>query len=211
MVKHQYHQGIFDNETTALDLLDAEINYHPRFISDTDGWSFFEKILQGTEWRQEHITIFGKSHLTPRLSCWMGDEGLDYSYSNLTMTPVPWSDTARRIKHQLETQTHESFNSVLINYYRDGQDSNGWHSDDEPELGMNPIIASVSLGDTRDFKLRHKTNKKLSHTLSLGHGSLLMMRGTTQQCWQHQIPRRVKAGPRLNLTFRTIKPYPNRQ
>jgi len=122
------------------------------------------------------------------------------------MPPVPWSDTARRIKHQLESKTNERFNSVLINYYRDGQDCNGWHSDDELELDPNPIIASLSLGDRRDFKLRHKTNKNLSHALRLEHGSLLMMRGTTQQCWQHQIPKRAKANARLNLTFRTIKP-----
>jgi len=192
-------------KTTVFDLPDAEIDYHPQFIENASGWRFFEEILQETQWRQERITVFGKSHLTPRLSCWMGDEGLDYSYSDLTMTPVAWSDTARRIKLFLETQTQESFNSVLINYYRDGQDSNGWHSDDEPELGTNPIIASLSLGDSRDFKLRHKVNKNLSHAISLEHGSLLMMRGATQQCWQHQIPKRAKANARLNLTFRTIK------
>lgn len=211
MLKHQYQQGNFDNETTVIDLPDAEIDYVPQFINDADGWSLFERVLQESEWRQERITIFGKSHLTPRLSCWMGDEGLDYTYSDITMTPVPWSDTVRRIKHQLESQTDEHFNSVLINYYRDGQDSNGWHSDDEPELGTYPIIASLSLGDSRDFKLRHKTNKNLSHTLSLEHGSLLMMRGSTQQSWQHQIPKRAKANARLNLTFRTIKSNTLRQ
>ena len=206
MSKHQYQQGIFSSkETIVLDVPDAEIEYYPQFMTDDDGWRFFERILQESEWRQERITIFGKSHLTPRLSCWMGDEGLNYSYSNLTMIPEPWSATLRLIKRQLETQTHETFNSVLINYYRDGQDSNGWHSDDEPELGINPTIASLSLGGHRDFKLRHKTNKGLSYTLSLEHGSLLMMRGTTQQCWQHQIPKRAKANARLNLTFRTIK------
>ena len=112
MSKHQYQQGIFSSkETIVLDVPDAEIEYYPQFMTDDDGWRFFERILQESEWRQERITIFGKGHLTPRLSCWVGDEGLNYSYSNLTMTPEPWSATLRLIKRQLETQTHETFNS----------------------------------------------------------------------------------------------------
>jgi len=205
MVNCRYQQEIFDSKTLVLDLPDAELEYHPHFISEADAWGFFERILQETEWRQECITVYGKSHLTPRLSCWMGENGLNYSYSDLTMSPVSWSDTLLDIKQQLETLTNESFNSVLINYYRDGQDSNGWHSDDEPELGQNPIIASISLGANRDFKLRHKKDKSQLHSINLEHGSLLMMRGATQRCWQHHIPKRAKADARINLTFRIIK------
>ncbi len=205
MTNHQYQREILDNQVLVLDLADAQVEYHPQFIADADGLEYFERILSETDWRQERITVFGKSHLTPRLSCWMGDEGLDYSYSNLTMTPVPWTDTLRKIKHTLEQRTKHSFNSVLLNYYRDGQDSNGWHSDDEPELGFNPVIASISLGASRDFKLRHKANKHNVQTLNLEHGSLLMMCDTTQRYWQHQVPKRANADARLNLTFRTIK------
>lgn len=206
MANHQYQQGIFDNQTVVLDLPDAEIEYYPQFMADAEAKGLFEQILQATDWRQEHITVYGKRHLTPRLSCWMGDSGLDYRYSNLTMEPVPWSDILRGIKQQLEVATNEGFNSVLINYYRDGQDSNGWHSDDEPELGRDPVIASISLGANRDFKLRHKVDKSHKHSISLEHGSLLMMRGATQRCWQHHIPKRANVGARINLTFRTVQP-----
>ena len=109
------------------------------------------------------------------------------------------------IKSIVEAETNHQFNSVLINYYRDGQDSTGWHADDEPELGKDPVIASISLGATRDFQLRHNRDKNQKISIALQHGSLLLMQGTTQSCWQHQIPKRVQAEPRINLTFRTIK------
>ena len=166
--------------------------------------TLFDDLLREIEWRQERITLFGKTHAVPRLSCWMGDAETVYSYSNMTMQPVAWSDTVRRIKHQIEAVSSCSFNSVLINYYRDGQDSNGWHSDNEPELGFDPVIASLSLGAERDFLLRHKTNKALRQSIPLQHGSLLTMRGATQRCWQHHVPKRAMAKARLNLTFRTV-------
>ena len=128
-----------------------------------------------------------------------------YSYSQHTMQPHSWQDLPLIIKQRIELATGETFNSVLINYYRDGKDSNGWHADDEPELGSKPVIASLSLGAARDFHLRSKRDHSNKHKLNLQHGSLLIMRGATQQQWQHHVPKRASAGPRINLTFRTIR------
>lgn len=188
-----------------LKLADADIEYQPQFIDVDPAWELFESLIHEIDWRQERIKIFAKVHNVPRLSCWMADAGLDYRYSNITMHPVAWSRSLAKIRDRLQLCTQNPFNSVLINYYRDGQDSNGWHSDDEPELGIDPVIASISLGAARDFQLRHKLNKQLRQSLSLEHGSLLLMKGSTQRYWQHQIPKRAKVGARINLTFRCIK------
>lgn len=189
---------------SALKLKDAQIEYYPQFFNQQQSDDWFNYLLANIEWRQETIQVYGKRHLTPRLSCWMGDADLDYSYSGMTMQPVKWDAQVLTIKSLLEQKLKHSFNSVLLNYYRDGRDSNGWHSDDEPELGKNPVIASVTFGYERDFQLRHKlTNDR--YQLKLEHGSVLLMSGTTQQFWQHQIPKRANAESRLNLTFRTIK------
>ena len=196
--------GLFSNQTHVLELPDADVVYTANFYDPDQAQRLFDRLLTSVEWRQERITVYGKTHLTPRLSCWMADGALDYRYAHMTMTSVPWSEALLSVKSELENYTGDRFNSVLINYYRDGQDSNGWHSDDEPELGENPIIASISLGAPRDFQLRHKkTSQKVN--IKLEHGSLLMMRGSTQQCWQHHVPKRVGVDGRINLTFRTIK------
>lgn len=204
MPNNEYQLGLLNSETHVLQLANADIEYHPQFIADDEANQLYERLLANTDWQQDTVKVYGKEHLTPRLSSWVGEPWMSYSYSNNTMTPVAWSNTLINIKQQIETATQESFNSVLVNYYRDGQDSNGWHSDDEPELGHNPVIASLSLGAPRDFHLRHKRDKQLRHTMTLEHGSLLMMRGTTQQHWQHTIPKRAHANGRINLTFRTI-------
>ena len=204
MRPERYQQGIFDCETHVLKLADADIEYRPNFYSRDESTHLFDNLLDSTDWRQDTITVYGKAHLTPRLTSWIGEPWMDYSYSNHTMTAQAWSPLLLSIKHKIEDATGDSFNSVLLNYYRDGKDSNGWHSDDEPELGAEPVIASLSLGAPRNFHLRHKKDKSLTHKMSLDHGSLLMMRGQTQACWQHHIPKRAKAEARLNLTFRTI-------
>lgn len=216
MINDQFQVEMFDKETFDLDfqkeskpnpklgLIDADVEYYTKFIADDQAWAFYQKILEQTELTQDPITVYGKQHLTPRLTCWMGDQGLDYRYSHFTMKPVAWSPVLLELKAQLEKVSDHRFNSVLINYYRDGQDSNGWHCDDEPELGQNPVIASLSLGAARDFHLRHKTKKQHKHSICLEHGSLLMMYGTTQKYWQHHIPKRAKAEGRINLTFRKI-------
>jgi len=189
----------------VLDLPDARISYQDNFLREQDAWKLFDRLKEGTDWRQESVKVYGKYHRAPRLSCWMADEACNYSYSNMTMTPVKWTSEICQIKDKLLTRLGLSFNSVLINYYRTGQDSNGWHADNEPELGVNPVIASISLGANRDFNLRHRYDRQQKHSMLLKHASLLLMQGTTQSFWQHQIPKRVNVGPRINLTFRTIK------
>lgn len=204
MVNRSNQLGILNGETTVLKMPDADVFYKPNFYAEAKSNALYQQLNQQIQWRQETIKVYGKSHPTPRLSCWMGDASLDYRYSNMTMTPVPWNELSLEIKANLEDSTGEAFNSVLMNFYRDGQDSNGWHSDDEVELGNDPVIASISLGAARDFHLRHKFTKQ-KVALSLENGSLLMMRGSTQRCWQHQVPKRAHSEGRINLTFRRIK------
>lgn len=204
MPPSHYQRGMFDYETHVLKLVDADIEYRSNFYSKQESEQLFDVLLDSTDWRQDTITVYGKAHLTPRLSSWVGEPWMDYSYSNHTMKAQAWSPLLLSIKQKIEEATGYSFNSVLLNYYRNGKDSNGWHSDDEPELGRDPVIASLSLGASRDFHLRHKSDKSATHKMSLDNGSLLMMRGRTQACWQHHIPKRANAQGRLNLTFRTI-------
>lgn len=204
MLKHQYQAEIKDSDVQALALPDAQISHWPAYLGQSTAYLLFEQLMQEIEWRQEKITLFGKTHKVPRLSCWMADVGLDYSYSNMTMRPVAWIDCVERLRDQLQCDTGHLFNSVLLNYYRDGRDSNGWHSDDEAELGSRPVIASLSLGAARDFQLRHRHHRKQRYSLSLANGSLLLMQGDTQRCWQHQLPKRARAEGRINLTFRKI-------
>lgn len=205
MLNRHYQPQLLKTEPIALDLADAEISYWREFLNQEVAWQWYERLRDNTIWRQEKITIYGKQHFVPRLSCWMADEGLDYRYSNMTMNPVAWSKDVLSIKAQLERKIGVQFNSVLLNFYRSGQDSNGWHADNEPELGENPVIASVSLGAARDFHLRHNQDSQLKHQIALQHGSLLIMQGATQSHWQHHIPKRANAEPRINLTFRTIQ------
>lgn len=209
MSKLNYQHQLAKYQTHILDLPDADIEYSPEFIKPDLAWQLYERLLVQTQWRQERISLYGKTHTVPRLSCWVADPGLSYAYSNMTMNPVEWTAELLQIKLQIEDSLKtgsgaHSFNSVLLNQYRDGQDSNGWHSDNERELGSMPVIASLSLGGGRDFHLRHKKDKALRKSMHLEHGSLLVMRGTTQHCWQHHIPKRTKADCRINLTFRKI-------
>jgi alkylated DNA repair dioxygenase AlkB len=204
MQSKNYQTSFLTSAMTNLSLPDAEIEYYAGFLSDDVAYDHYSRLLEETNWRQELIQVYGKTYPTPRLSSWVGDAGTDYRYSNMTMTPLPWSQLLTELKQGVESISQHQYNSVLLNYYRHGQDSNGWHSDDEPELGSRPVIASLSLGAPRDFHLRHKSNQHLKYKMSLENGSLLIMRGATQQNWQHHIPKRAHAKGRLNLTFRTI-------
>ncbi len=164
----------------------------------------FAQLLSELHWRQDEIMIYGKPVTLPRLQALYSDNNLNYAYSGLTMTSRPMNDCLITLKQVIEKSTGYHFNAVLANLYRDGEDCVGWHSDDEAELGVDPVIASLSLGDTRNFQLKHKTNgKKLN--IDLTSGSLLIMAGKTQQYWSHCLPRtkRVKSS-RINLTFREI-------
>lgn len=190
-----------------IEIEDGELVYYPQLFSvaQSDRWL---TVLQATvQWRQDAIRMFGKLLPLPRLTAWYGDRGTTYSYSGITMQPSLWTAELQEIKSGVEAIAHQPFNSVLLNYYRQGRDSMSWHSDDEPELGQNPVIASVSFGGTRRFMLRHKFRRELSTVkLDLAHGSCLLMKGATQHFWQHQIPKTTKpVSPRINLTFRVIR------
>jgi alkylated DNA repair dioxygenase AlkB len=188
-----------------ITLPDASLLYFPEFYSSAEASQLFELVNATTAWRQESIRFAGISRLQPRLSAWYGDTDAKYSYSGLHLQPIAWNSTLLEIKQRIEVQCASRFNSVLLNYYRDQQDSMGWHSDDEAELGPTPVIASLTLGANREFALKHKTRPELRYKIKLAHGSLLIMRGTTQSHWLHAIAKEkspVKA--RINLTFRHI-------
>ena len=196
------------DQAGEIELPDAELSYYPRLFETKQADSFLDKLKDGIEWTQNTIRFYGKESLVPRMEAWYGDEGKSYAYSGIHMDPKPWTEELIIIKHKIEPLAGVAFNSVLINYYRDGKDRVAWHSDDEKELGQNPVIGSVSLGAERKFKLRHKRYKTngLKHEILLRHGSFLLMKGSTQHHWMHEIPRIAKPiGPRINLTFRIIK------
>lgn len=193
-------------QTTIIDT-DGEVIFYPNFFSIEESDRLFFDLSSSVKWRQETIHIYGKKIPLPRLTAWYGDEGKSYIYSGIEQHPEPWTPTLTLIKSKAEEISEVTFNSVLINLYRHGQDSVSWHSDDEPELGENPIIASVSFGGTRRFSLRHKTSPDYKIDLDLSKGSLLLMKGETQHFWKHQIAKTSKSvEPRINLTFRVIKP-----
>ena len=151
--------------------------------------------------------MFGKEIMQPRLTCWFGDTGISYSYSGIRMESQIWNKPLLEIKSRIERVAGVRFNGALLNFYRDGKDSMGWHRDNEKELGKNPVIGSVSLGGTRTFKFRDRLTKKEIISLDLSNGSLLVMAGESQHFWEHSIPKQSgSAIPRLNITFRVIQP-----
>jgi len=193
------------SEFIELPLADATVIYYPALFNSDVAKAYFEKILNETTWREDDITVFGKTYKQPRLTALFADNGLPYSYSNIVMHPDKFSSTLATIKTEVEKICQHTFTTCLANLYRYGSDSNGWHADDEKELGKQPVIASVSLGETRKFQLKHKLNKELKYQLKLPSGSLLVMKGTTQEFWKHQVPKtKLEVKPRINLTFRTI-------
>jgi len=197
---------LFSKDPLHFTLPDAEIEYHSNFFDNNRANELFDKLKTEIPWQQDNITVFGKTHPQPRLTALFGNEGKPYSYSNIVMQPNLWNPLLLFIKSEIEEICQENFTTVLLNYYRDGRDSNGWHADNEKELGQNPVIASVSFGAERYFHLRHNTIKEQKLKINLEHGSLLLMKGTTQHFWKHQIPKTTAAiGPRINLTFRIIK------
>ena len=191
-----------------ISLPDSEISLHQKHFDSEIAVNLHKDLTEEIPWVQNKINFYGKESLVPRLESWHGDEGMSYTYSGIKMDAKPWTKNLLKIKESIEPIAKTTFNSVLINYYRDGKDRVAWHSDDEKELGKNPVIASVSFGAARKFKLRHKKYKQnqLQHEVFLQNGSLLLMSGSTQHHWLHEIPRTAKPiGPRINLTFRVIK------
>jgi alkylated DNA repair dioxygenase AlkB len=198
--------SLFPKEKISFDLPNALIEYYPNFFDATQSELLFNKLLNEIPWQLDNITVFGKTHPQPRLTALFGNEGKPYSYSNIVMQPHPWNPILMFIKNEIEAVCNENFSTVLLNLYRDGKDSNGWHADNEKELGRNPIIASVSFGAERSFHLKHNSILDAKQKINLEHGSLLLMKGETQHFWKHQIPKTAKPiGSRINLTFRIIK------
>ncbi|MBL0012801.1 MAG: alpha-ketoglutarate-dependent dioxygenase AlkB [Flavobacterium sp.] len=197
--------SLFPAEPISLQLPDADIVYFPSFFSSEVAADLYLDLLREIPWQQDNIKVFGKEHAQPRLTALFGNDAKPYSYSNITMQPKPWNLLLQKIKYHVESVAEINFTTVLLNYYRDGKDSNGWHSDNEKELGLNPTIASVSLGSERMFQLKHNTDPSLRQNILLENGSLLIMKGATQHHWKHQIPKTSKPiGGRINLTFRVI-------
>jgi alkylated DNA repair dioxygenase AlkB len=198
-------QSLFQSDPIFFNLPDAEITYYPSFLSQKEADSLFNELLESIPWQQDEITVYGKKHLQPRLTALYGNEGKPYSYSDIVMHPHYWTLSLQKIKTLVESVSETNFTTVLLNYYRDGNDGNGWHADNEKELGVNPIIASISLGAERNFQLKHNIDKTQKKNIILENGSLLLMKGTTQHFWKHQVPKTAKPiGPRINLTFRVI-------
>jgi alkylated DNA repair dioxygenase AlkB len=195
-------------EVQAIPLPDADVGYLSSLQLNADAEVMLQELVASVPWRAEEIVVWGKKYPQPRLIAWYGDTGQSYSYSGIQLEPLPWTNRLNSIKNVVERATDSKFNSVLLNYYRNQNDSMGFHSDDEPELGPRPVIASVSLGERRTLIMKHKTRKDLKPVkLPLESGSLLVMQGDTQRNWKHGIDKEPRpCGPRVNLTFRRIYP-----
>jgi alkylated DNA repair dioxygenase AlkB len=186
-------------------LPDCKLNYIPNFLDANKANRLFQSLLNEVPWQEDKITVFGKTYDQPRLTALYGEAGKSYSYSGITMHPHPFTAELENLKQLVSDQSETTFTSVLLNLYRNGQDSNGWHADNERELGNHPTIASVSLGAPRFFHLKHRNRKDLRIKLLLEPGSLLIMAGATQEFWLHQIPKTKRpVDARINLTFRRV-------
>ena len=183
---------------------DAEVYYLRHVPLAQPPHNVMSELIDEVPWRAENIVVWGRTYPQPRLIAWYGDIGKNYTYSGINLSPVPWTQALMDIKSRVEGATRTDFNSVLLNLYRDGQDSVSWHADNEPGLGRNPVIASLSLGAMRRFQLKHRRLEE-RHAFDLPHGSCLIMAGATQHHWLHQLPKtRAPVGPRINLTFRKM-------
>ena len=193
----------FDKQLNILPY-DGEVYYFGRLIKDDKVQNAISELMESIAWESDKLFIYGKHITTKRKTAWYGDSSLSYSYSNTTKVALPWIPVLLELKAFVEAHTQTTFNSCLLNLYHSGDEGMAWHSDDEPELGAEPIIASLSLGADRKFLFKHKGTKE-NISLSLSNGSLLLMKGLTQTHWQHSLPKTKKVSePRINLTFRTI-------
>jgi alkylated DNA repair dioxygenase AlkB len=195
----------FEENKNLLPDPESELYYYPTFYSVQDAGRIFSGLQNDIAWEQKNITIYGKQFQEPRLSAWYGDESARYQYSGILLDPKPWTPLLLDIKLKLEQEHSIKFNAVLLNYYRNGTDSMGWHRDNEKELGKETVIASLSFGAVRSFQVRKYDDNSQKLDLPLASGSLLIMRGKMQERWEHSLPKRLKLqSPRINLTFRRI-------
>lgn len=201
-------ETLFDgSEFENINLLpkDGSLFYYPGFLTKEDADKYLELFKKDTEWQQDKINFGGKIQLIPRLQAWYGDPNKTFTYSGITLRPKEWTNPLKELGDKLKDKTGIDFSSVLINLYRDGNDSVAWHADDEVELGINPVIASISLGAPRIFKVKHKTEKDLRREVVLEHGSLVIMRDEMQHRWMHSVPKEKDIkDTRINLTYRVI-------
>jgi alkylated DNA repair dioxygenase AlkB len=196
-------------EPLRLDLPDADVRLWPQALARDEADALFSVLRADIPWQEEDILIFGERRRVPRLVSWHGDPGTAYSYSGTAHEPLPWTPHLQGLRARIQALTGHAYNSVLLNLYRDGRDGMGWHADDEPELGRNPAIASVSLGATRRFRLRHRRVPAAAVALDLAHGDVLLMAGATQHACVHAVPKTVRpVGERINLTWRWVGPAP---
>lgn len=193
-------------DSAPVELLpyDGRLTYWDWALGDLSAPDVMKRLLDETDWEQRSIVLFGREVPQPRLNSWYGD--ITYTYSGITMTPRPWTPVLIDLRRRCEDLTGARFNSVLINLYRNGDDSMGWHADDERELGAEPAIASLSLGAVRRFRMRHRETREIVE-VDPGSGSLIFMSGLSQACWMHEVPKSKKVvDARINLTFRWIHP-----
>nr|WP_255494648.1 alpha-ketoglutarate-dependent dioxygenase AlkB [Luteibacter sp. Sphag1AF] len=188
-----------------VDLPGADVTIHPGWMNPAGADDLLHELTASLPWEVHRIRIFGRMVDSPRLSAWIGDANATYTYSGTRFPALPWTPALALLRDRVAEACGARFNSVLANLYRDGTDSMGWHSDDEPELGPHPVIGSLTLGATRTFRFRDRATGKHTMALDLESGSLLRMAGQTQSLYRHDLPRRARAhGPRINLTFRQI-------
>lgn len=200
--------SLFGNDNSPITIIqkDGVVIYYPNFFKSDLSINYYDDLKNHINWSQDQITLYGKTHNVPRLQAWYAQNNLNYSYSGIKLTPNPFIKILEEIRTSVEIAIGEQFNSCLCNYYRDGSDYAAWHSDDEEELGRNPVIASASFGEERKIVFKHKTNKGLEKVeINLEDKSLLVMSGSLQHHWKHQLNKTSKSiGGRVNLTFRKI-------
>ena len=195
---------LFNKQQTNLLPKDGEVQYYGRVIPTEKANQYMDVLLNGIEWKNDEVVIYGKRIVTKRKMAWYGDKAFEYKYSNISRTAQVWTEELLALKAIVESHTAESYNSCLLNLYHDGTEGMGWHSDDEKDLKKNGAIASLSLGADRKFGFKHKSDKQTLYVL-LEHGSLLLMKGEVQSHWLHSLPKTSRVlKPRINLTFRTI-------
>ena len=196
--------NLFHNPQTNLLPKDGMVQYFGKVISTEKANQFMEALLNGIDWRNDEVVIYGKRIITKRKMAWYGDRPFEYKYSNISRTALPWTNELLELKTIVESISNENYNSCLLNLYHDGNEGMGWHSDDEKDLKKDGAIASVSLGTERKFGFKHKADKQTMY-LMLEHGSLLLMKGQVQRHWLHSLAKSTRVlKPRINLTFRTI-------
>ena len=194
----------------VFDLPGADVRLM-QFCDETEAARWFTRLHEEILWERHRLRIFGRNVDSPRLSCWIGDPEAVYTYSGARFAPHAWTPALAELREYLFAHCGERCNSVLANLYRDGRDSMGWHSDDEPELGAEPVILSLSFGGVRRFRLRHRRDPRLRLELDLPSGSLLCMAGATQRHYRHDLPKTARdVAARINLTFRSIRASPGR-